>query len=221
MRYLPAGNENRRAFFYTYIYYMVLQIRWIACVLISVVWLLAGCNGKKSTVLLLKADNISEDAFAIVAQTLRDTLGFSVDTGSMHQLPDSLWSSNRKRYRAEKLLQFLKFNHPEHTGARVILVTDKDLGIVSGADSLRGANGLSYQNGNFAVISDYRLHQYLRPQDSVNYYLSKVALHEAGHMLGLNHCKSIGCIMEAVEAKQHITTLKGFCPQCRKKLSQM
>lgn len=221
MRCLPAGNENRRAFFIP-IYIMVDKIGPIARFkLVVIVCLAVGCSGKKSTIVLFKADGISSGAIAAVAGVLKDSLNFKVDTSGILLIPDSLWSSVRKRYRAGQLLVFMKNNRAHSGNTKFLLVTDRDLGIAFGQDSLRGANGLSYQNGNFAVISDYRLHQHKRPKDSVNIYLSKVALHEAGHMLGLSHCKSTSCIMEAIELKQHITTLKGFCPQCRKKLRQM
>lgn len=192
----------------------LLAIIWAVCCLLS-------CEGRYPVIHLYPVSNMEPEALYCLAEAIEDSLKVKVIKENYFALPDSLWSEIRNRYRAKNVLDYLRGRFPQKPFHKYLLVTNKDLGIAFGPDSLRGANGLSYQSGDFALISDYRLHQYKRSADSVYYYLTKVALHEAGHMYGLTHCKSISCIMESVEVKQHITTLKGFCPQCRKKLRQM
>jgi len=167
---------------------------------------------------IIGADSIAASAVDAVAKVLLDSLEIRVQVIKGPVFPDSVWSSERKRYRAAGVLHWMAQVKGENSTEYQLLITDKDLGVDYGGEKLRGANGLSVQGGKFGIISDYRLHQFGRSTDSVNYYLGKVALHETGHLLGLTHCKVPGCIMESVEIKQHITTLRGFCNHCKKKL---
>ncbi len=170
---------------------------------------------------LVWMDSVPHSAIEAVADVLFDSLNIRVEKRRISGPPDSVWSATRKRYNAAALLQWMGKRQGADTSAFQLLVTDKDLGVQYKEEMLKGANGLSVQGGLYGVISDYRLHQFGRSRDSVDFYLGKVALHEVGHMLGLSHCKTAKCIMESVEVKQHITTLGGFCMHCKKKNSQM
>jgi len=180
------------------------------------------CNGRPVSqqvcFQLIGADSIPDSAVEAVARVLLDSLQIRIKVKKGLVLPDSVWSLERKRYRAAEVLRWMGEVKAPNSADYQLLITDKDLGVDYGGEKLRGANGLSVQGGQFAIISDYRLHQFGRSPDSINYYLGKVALHETGHLLGLTHCQTPHCIMESVEIKQHITTLEGFCDHCKKKL---
>jgi archaemetzincin len=180
------------------------------------------CTGKPDSqqvcFQLIVADSIPASAVEAVAKALRDSLEIRAQVIRGPMLPDSVWSAERKRYRAAGALQWMAQKKRLNSTEYQLLITDKDLGVDYSGEKLRGANGLSVQGGQVGIISDYRLHQFGRSTDSVNYYLGKVALHETGHLLGLTHCQVPGCIMESVEIKQHITTLRGFCNHCKEKI---
>lgn len=180
------------------------------------------CTGKpvseKVCFQIISADSIPASAVDAVANALRDSLNIRVQVIRGPVLPDSVWSAERKRYRAADVLHWMAQDKGENLTEYQLLITDRDLGVDYRGEKLKGANGLSVQGGQFAIISDYRLHQFGRSRDSINYYLGKVALHETGHLLGLTHCREPHCIMESVEIKQHITTLEGFCDHCQKKI---
>ena len=202
---------------------MLRYLKRICPAIIFIIWVsFPFCTGKRSSVqecfLVIRTDSIPPSAIDAVSKVLLDSLGIKVQVISGPALPDSLWSSGRKRYRSASLLQWMGERSGLYSVEYQLLVTDKDLGVDYGGEYLKGANGLSIQGGKYAVISDYRLHQFGRSRDSVDYYLGKVALHETGHLLGLNHCKMPHCIMESVEVKQHITSIGGFCVDCRKKI---
>jgi archaemetzincin len=173
------------------------------------------------TFYLFWIDSIPASAIAEIAGILEDSLGVRVKVGQGMNPPDSIWSETRHRYKAASMLKWIAQLQKANSVQYQLLMTDKDLGMDYDDEYLRGVHGLSVQGGQAGIISDYRLHQLGRPRDSVDYYLGKVALHEAGHMLGLAHCKTVGCIMESVEVKQHITSLGGFCYSCKKNISKM
>jgi len=47
------------------------------------------------------------------------------------------------------------------------------------------------------------------------------AAHELGHLFGLEHCSSVGCIMQVRPARVDDDSRVGFCPDCEERLHQV
>lgn len=135
-------------------------------------------------------------------------------------LPKSAYYKPRKRYRAEKLLYYLRsyyqINKPGKFN-RVLGVTTRDISATKGKYYDWGIFGYAFLGGGPAVISNYRLKRNARSQAHVVERVIKTAVHELGHTFGLVHCPVYGCIMQ--DAKGTIKTVDQesgrFCRRCR------
>lgn len=124
-------------------------------------------------------------------------------------LPEQAWYDQRKRYRADKLIYWLKnrINDDEI----VIGLTSKDISTTKNEIKDFGVMGLGFTPGKSCVVSTFRLNkQNLRQQ------LFKVAIHELGHTRGLNHCPVKTCFMRDAKGGNPVDEEKEFCERCRK-----
>jgi ATP synthase F1 delta subunit len=127
-------------------------------------------------------------------------------------MPESASAHDRGRYNANKILDYLQQQYPNK---QVIALTSKDICTNLNGQPCWGVLGLSNLGKPYSVSSVSRI-----KSDKEN-LLSKVAIHEVGHGLGLPHCKSgIPCLMKDAESK--ITTIKQqpmkFCKDCSRLL---
>ncbi|MCP4748116.1 MAG: hypothetical protein GY874_18575 [Desulfobacteraceae bacterium] len=73
--------------------------------------------------------------------------------------------------------------------------------------------GESQLGGRAAVVSLSRL---LHADPQVTFQrIAKICLHEVGHLLGLEHCREIGCLMRFSKQLDQLDELfSGFCSAC-------
>lgn len=129
-------------------------------------------------------------------------------------LNKTLLASSGTRYSADSILK--KFNG----ASNVMVVTEKDIVTPKNDTKEWGIFGLGFRPGNVCVISSFRLRRnstaaLLRER------LQKVAIHEVGHNLGLEHCTHDSkCLMN--DAKGTIKEVDQekmfFCDYCRKQV---
>ena len=50
--------------------------------------------------------------------------------------------------------------------------------------------------------------------------LAKLVAHEAGHVLGLRHCRQPACLAAFAPDPAALDRLVRFCPRCRRRLSR-
>lgn len=131
------------------------------------------------------------------------------------------------RYRADKLIAWLKENKPD-TVDYIIGITEYDISTTK-RDALGrikepksryedfGIFGLGYCPGKSCIVSTYRLGS---NTEKLKSRLAKICVHEIGHNLGLPHCPNKKCVM--TDAVEKLSTVDGadkeLCGECRKRI---
>lgn len=135
---------------------------------------------------------------------------FDINIKPKDNLPDSCYYQPRNRYRAEKLLRFIKKKYG--VDKYVIGVTNKDISTSIHDAVDYGIQGLSYMPGKTTIISTYRV------KDKKN--LWKLAAHEFAHgYFKLPHCSKNNpkCLMKDAEGgNPHLELKETFCEACLK-----
>jgi archaemetzincin len=163
---------------------------------------LGGCG--------LKASGIEQ-----VALALRAFYPIEVKVLDCRDLPRPAYYSPRKRYRAERLLAYLNERMPKN-GWRILGLTDVDISTTKGKVADWGVMGLGELPGTATVISSFRCRMKSKGPAHAIERLAKVAVHEIGHTLGLDHCPTRGCLMEDANGKVVTTDReRDFCSKCR------
>lgn len=154
----------------------------------------------------------------LVRQALGGILGIQVQMLARVDLPKQAFYPPRRRYRAERLLTYLNTQLPSD-GAFILGLTAADISTSKGRFKDWGVLGLGEMPGTACVISSFRCHKRSLNNDHARQRLAKVAVHEIGHTLGLQHCPTEGCLME--DAQGLVATCDreyDFCARCRELL---
>ncbi len=157
-----------------------------------------------------------------VADALRTFYGFEVVIAKATPMPKSAWTAARRRWRADKLLDWLEPQTvaPSQRGGRqrILAVTAADISTTKGKVADWGVLGLATLDGSVAVISTFRARRGVSAR-LARERLAKTAVHELGHSLGLEHCPNHGCLMEDARGKVATTDHEwDLCPTCRARL---
>jgi archaemetzincin len=150
-----------------------------------------------------------------VVAALRAFFPIDVHLLACQELPKAAYYPPRKRYRAERLLTYLNQRMPKD-GWRILGLTETDISTTKDEFPDWGVMGLGELPGTATVISSFRCRKKARNQAHATLRLTKVAVHEIGHTLGLPHCPTRGCLMEDAMGKVITTDReRDFCPVCR------
>jgi archaemetzincin len=174
----------------------------------------------KTVVLQPLGSEIAEADIAPVSQALEAMYGFRVRVMPRRELPQEAWYAPRQRYRAEKLLPVLAAEAPDDAW-RVIGITAVDISTTKGTVYDWGILGLGDIDGRAGVISLFRCKKGARNLTHARERLAKIAVHEMGHTLGLEHCPTPGCLMRDAEGSVSSTDHeRDLCDVCRHKLER-
>jgi archaemetzincin len=166
----------------------------------------------------LGAELPAEDV-AMVKAALVGIYALDVRILPVKPLPQAAWYPPRRRWRAEKILEYLTSLQPAE-GGFMLGLTAADISTTKGKVTDWGVLGLGNLGdgvgGTTAVISTFRCHKKAKSELHARQRLAKTAAHEIGHTLGLEHCPTVGCLME--DAQGQVTTSDrehDLCARCR------
>ena len=176
----------------------------------------SGAGDASGLYLLPLGAGVSAAELDLVKQALSAVFSEPVGVLSKVELPKSAYYSPRSRYRAEKLLDFLRPQLPAG-GLRIVGITAVDISTTKPPHADWGILGLANIDGGACVLSTFRCHRSAKNAEHARVRFAKVAVHEVGHTFGLEHCPNRGCLMQ--DGGGTVLTTDGerdLCSSCRK-----
>lgn len=176
-------------------------------------------EGANEIIALQPYGGFSKERIEAVRNGLKEAFGFEIALLDVRPLPEVAWFAPRQRYRAEKLLTDLDDKAPKVH--RIVLgLTAKDISTTKDEHEDWGIFGLGELSGRTCVVSTFRLGAHGVDEAKLRDRLRKVAIHEAGHVMGLEHCSTEHCVMH--DAESSIATMDNetgkFCDACVKSI---
>lgn len=160
---------------------------------------------------------VSPQYINLVKKSVKTFYGYNCVVLPKKTITKSMLSKTTKRVDANKALRSnLSFDN-------LLILTEKD--ICYKKDKNRpeyGIFGLGLNPGRTCIISTFRLKRDVTKQKTLE-RLEKVALHEIGHNLGLEHCnKDKKCMMNDAKGtiKQVDDEKVWLCDSCKKRINK-
>lgn len=158
---------------------------------------------------------VKQEDLAVVKAGIVALYGVGVEVLPARPMPKSAYYPPRERYKADRLLNILETDaSPDFT--KIIGLTVQDISTSKGEIEDWGIFGLGNLGGRACVVSTFRLRSGKVSEEVFQARLVKVVNHELGHTFGLDHCPTVGCLMQDAGGK--IAAVDGEsgkpCPQC-------
>lgn len=156
----------------------------------------AGTRPADVSVCLQPLGTVRASVLSVVERGVAAAYGFGTRSLPPRALPAAAYYKPRKRYRADRLLDHLVAEVVPTAGCALVLgVTAVDISVTKDQHADWGILGLAYLDSQVAVISTFRTKRRVPARTSLMRTV-KVATHELGHALGLDHDDSVpGCMM--------------------------
>lgn len=135
---------------------------------------------------------------------------YSIEILPAIDMPKKNKSAHRDRFRADSIIRDMRAIAHKENARAVLALTTKDISTTYKGNADWGVMGLGFRLGKGAVISTFRLNKKNKSEQML-----KLATHELGHNLGLDHCLNKTCIMRDAKGKNVIDDKKGFCNECK------
>jgi len=160
--------------------------------------------------------DVSPEYINLVKKSVKSFYGYDCVVKPKKEITKDMLSRVTKRIDAKKALRSnLSFDN-------LLIITEKDICYNKNKSNPEwGIFGLGSQPGRTCIVSTFKLKRGVSQQKILE-RLEKVALHEIGHNLGLNHCtNNKECMMSAANGTiQQVDNEKvWFCEKCRKQLN--
>jgi archaemetzincin len=173
-------------------------------------------NSYKSKVIYIQPlGDVNTEYINYLKTSIKEFYGYDCVIKPKLNLTNDILAGSRTRYEASKILN--KFNSNQNT----LIITEKDIAYKKSNEFPEwGIFGLGLRPGKTCVISTFRLKKKVSTQKMLE-RLNKVALHEIGHNLGLEHCTNDEeCMMNDADGtiKQVDREKIWFCNKCWKNI---
>ncbi len=184
----------------------------------------AGSEAKVFRVVVVPLGKVAPDLVEHVARSVRERFDFEVEVVERTPLPPWAWYKPRKRWRAEKLLDFLD-TLDVGPARRVIGFTEAPISTTKGSRHDWGIAGLGQMPGRSCVLTSHLFRRYKhKARKRYLRLMENLVLHELGHTLGLPHCPLDRCIMadakgNAIRAGK--LSINEFCPRCHEGIREL
>ncbi|MCA9717407.1 MAG: hypothetical protein KC468_22215, partial [Myxococcales bacterium] len=178
----------------------------------------------RGAVVLVTLRSFPEDLIADLERSLAEEFAVEVRRHpEVVPLPKETYYPPRKRYRADRLLDFLEtLPEASEPGTKILGLTEVDISTTNEPHEDWGIFGLGHMPGRAAVISSKRLRRRVKDRAHLTRRVRITALHEIGHTFGLPHCPEERCLMQDAEGSiTNTDTASGTLePGCRAKLER-
>jgi archaemetzincin len=159
--------------------------------------------------------DIPKEVFDILTEELLYKFTALVDVYEQIGLPKEHFNSVRHQFLSERVLEFISSNFK----GRTLGILDEDLY----TGDLNFIFGQAQMRGKVAIISVHRMKPtFYKNEADKNILMQRIvkeAVHEVGHMLGLEHCNNSGCVMNFSNTIIDVDRkTKDLCESCKNKL---
>ena len=170
-------------------------------------------------IILCPIGEVEGKVLDFLRKDLEKTFNCRVEKHAAIEMPAGVLNRVRKQYLAVPVLTKLHRLVPTDSQDRVLGVADVDLY----AEGLVFVFGQAELGGSCAVISLTRLRQsyYSLPENEAHFLerANKEAVHELGHVFGLQHCPDTECVMHFSNSLMDTDKKQAtFCARCGKLL---
>jgi len=162
---------------------------------------------RKNHIDIVPLGHVDPLAVSVVAANLQSLIGLNADVLAMNPDPEYAYIPQRRQFDAIKIIKEISRNKQ---GARLKLaVTELDIC----TPILTFVFGESQLGGAVALVSLNRLQG--GAAETVFERAAKISVHEVGHVLGLEHCWEIRCLMHFSRDIEQLDSLPlQFCSAC-------
>jgi archaemetzincin len=176
----------------------------------------------ESKIYLVPVGDIEKSILESLAKELEKTFGCVAEIHKRMSLPQETYNEKRRQYSSSQILQKIHFFMEAKKQDKVLAIADVDLYV----ERLNFVFGEAELGGHFAIISLARLRQsfYGLPENKALFLerAAKEAVHELGHVYGLEHCPDSSCVMHFSNSLMDTDRKKvSFCVRCRQALEKI
>lgn len=184
-------------------------------------WAEPAVQGGVKLVIVPLGSELTVSDIDFVRRSLDAFYDFAIEVAARQPLPSSAFYAPRRRYRAERLLTYLDTHAPKDA-QRIVGLTGVDISTTKGAVADWGVLGLATIDGRVGVLSKFRCARGAKSSAHALARYGKTAVHEVGHTLALQHCPTVGCLMEDAMGTVSTTDREyDLCPSCRARLTSL
>jgi len=190
-------------------------VKIFAAYLFVFIGLLGNAQTKSNKVIFIQPlGDVNPEYMEEVKSSVESFFGFSCQVKSKVEFTADILAGSKTRYEASKILE--KY----HSSDYLLILTEKDIACENGDIPEWGIFGYGEITGTTCVVSTFRLKRKVSETVFLD-RLKKVALHELGHNLGLDHCSNDSkCMMNDAKgtSKEMDNEKIWFCDKCRKQI---